>query len=84
MRTVFQLVLAGIILYLLIVLIRGGRRGKATTRGGSRQPEEMKRDPVCGTFIPQSQALQLVEKNHTYYFCSRECLEKYRNGKPKE
>jgi YHS domain-containing protein len=78
MKTFLQLVLAGIILYLVLLLIKGRSHQRKPTRSGYQQPEEMKKDPVCGTYVPQSQALKLTIQNRTCYFCSRECLEKYR------
>lgn len=39
---------------------------------------ELKRDPVCGTFISTSTALHRTVGKQVYYFCSRECLEKFR------
>ncbi len=40
--------------------------------------EEMKKDPVCGTYIPENQALKYKNNSETYYFCSEECKQKYR------
>jgi YHS domain-containing protein len=38
---------------------------------------ELKRDPVCGTFISTATALQKTVGREVVYFCSEECLEKY-------
>jgi YHS domain-containing protein len=38
---------------------------------------ELKRDPVCGTFISTSTALQKKLGGETYYFCSPSCREKF-------
>ena len=39
---------------------------------------ELKRDPVCGTFISTSTALQKKSGGEVYYFCSEACREKFR------
>lgn len=39
---------------------------------------ELRRDPVCGTFISTATALQKKVAGEVYYFCSEECRKKYR------
>jgi YHS domain-containing protein len=39
--------------------------------------EEMKKDPICGTYIPENQAIKYKTGGETYYFCSQECLKKF-------
>ena len=56
---------------------------KKSRRGGpSKEPpaviEEMKKDPVCGTYVPVNQAVKDRVDNTTYYFCSEECKQKFR------
>jgi YHS domain-containing protein len=49
-------------------------------QGGSSAPPmsgELKRDPVCGTFVPASTSFQKSVKGQPYYFCSAECRDKY-------
>ncbi len=38
---------------------------------------ELKRDPVCGTYVDASSSLQTTAGNQTLYFCSEECRRKY-------
>ncbi|MCK4764337.1 MAG: YHS domain-containing protein [Candidatus Aminicenantes bacterium] len=33
----------------------------------------MKKDPVCGTYVPENQAVKYKD----YFFCSPECKEKF-------
>jgi YHS domain-containing protein len=40
-------------------------------------PQTLKKDPVCGTFVPPSQELQKVKDGQTYYFCSAACRDKF-------
>ena len=50
---------------------------------GSRPPPnpssggELKKDPVCGTFISTATAFQKFSQGQTYYFCSTECRDKF-------
>lgn len=39
---------------------------------------EMKKDPVCGTYIPENQAIILESQGNIHYFCSEECKQKFR------
>jgi YHS domain-containing protein len=38
---------------------------------------ELKKDPVCGTFISTATAIQKRVGAETYYFCSPECRDKF-------
>jgi YHS domain-containing protein len=38
---------------------------------------ELKRDPVCGTFVPASTTYHKTLKGQSYHFCSAECRDKY-------
>jgi YHS domain-containing protein len=40
---------------------------------------ELKKDPVCGTFISTETAFQKSVKGETFYFCSMQCRDSY-NG----
>jgi len=40
--------------------------------------EEMKKDPICGTYIPENQAIKYRVDGETHYFCSEECKTKFR------
>ena len=61
--------------------------GSAASPGAAEPPprsaplpkaEELKRDPVCGTFIAPSTAVEKTVNGQTYYFCSAECRDKFR------
>jgi YHS domain-containing protein len=40
--------------------------------------EALKKDPVCGTYLAPSSAVQKMVGGVTYYFCSAECRDKFR------
>ena len=56
-------------------------------RAGDTQPKnqnvpaggELKKDPVCGTFISAQTAMQKRVGAATYYFCSVECRDKFKS-----
>jgi YHS domain-containing protein len=48
-------------------------RSPAVPAGG-----ELKKDPVCGTFISTATSIQKRVGGETYYFCSAECRDKFR------
>ncbi len=39
---------------------------------------ELKKDPVCGTFISTATAIQKRSGGEVYYFCSNECRDKFK------
>ena len=52
---------------------------KASPVGG----EDLVEDPVCHTYVPLSQAFRKEISGNDYYFCSKQCSEKYVSGKNK-
>lgn len=75
------LVFAVLIYFLIRLVIKGNLSGFFKREKKSRSPrplEQMKKDPVCGTYIPESQALKLNLKKETHYFCSEACREKFK------
>jgi YHS domain-containing protein len=38
---------------------------------------ELRKDPVCGTFVPVSTSLKRVVNGETVYFCSADCRDRY-------
>lgn len=39
---------------------------------------ELKKDPVCGTFISAATAIQKKSGGQIYYFCSTDCRDKFK------
>ena len=52
---------------------QSGPHAPAVPAGG-----ELKKDPVCGTFISTATSIQKRIGGETYYFCSAECRDKFR------
>ena len=38
---------------------------------------ELKKDPVCGTYIAAATSIKETAGGETHYFCSKECRDKY-------
>jgi YHS domain-containing protein len=51
-----------------------GRPSEPVPSGG-----ELKKDPVCGTYVSTATGFTRTIKGETAYFCSRECRDRY-NG----
>jgi YHS domain-containing protein len=58
-----------------ILGIGGGRRGiPAQPPSGG----ELKKDPVCGAYVPVATSLSRVVNGQAVYFCSEDCRGKFR------
>lgn len=86
MRLIFYLVVGVIVLTLLRSVLEA--IGKAFTGSpspasappaapGAQQPQSLKKDPVCGTFVAPATAVQKTRGGETYYFCSAACRDKF-------
>ena len=81
--TPLRLVVISLLLYILYRLLVGTRskRGYGKNRGVSSQggavQDILVEDPVCHTYIPKGQAVQLHHDKQMYYFCSNKCCETF-------
>jgi YHS domain-containing protein len=88
MGELISVLFRGLIFLFLFVMVRSVARSlwSGFTSGGqrsdSKRPEvvasgELKRDPVCGTFVSPAVSLTGKSKGETVYFCSPECRDRY-------
>lgn len=52
----------------------------SSTKKRNKSPkelEEMKKDPICGTYLPENQAIKYNSAGEIYFFCSEECRKKF-------
>ena len=42
------------------------------------EPEVLKLDPVCGAYVSQRRELSLPTEEGVKYFCSKACMEKFK------
>jgi YHS domain-containing protein len=44
--------------------------------------EVLRQDPVCGAYVPEEREFSLRTGGDRVYFCSRECMDKFKKGTP--
>ena len=76
-----RLLIWGLLLYVgyrIIIALTSSNKPQ-TKSAGSRDPgEETHRDPVCGVYVSEETAVIGRHDGQRHYFCSMNCLEKYR------
>jgi len=77
--SLFRLALIAFVIYIAFVVLRIVRALKQAARNprpaASRQKVLVK-DEVCGTYLPQDEALHEVRRGRDVYFCSEDCRRK--------
>jgi YHS domain-containing protein len=82
----FRLVLPLLILLFVRSLLRTIFAGIRSAAVQSRPPAappvpaggELKKDPVCGTYVSTAASLSQKVEGELVYFCSKECRDKYK------
>jgi YHS domain-containing protein len=87
-RLLFRFVVLPVLLFFLVrAILRNIIEGFRTTsvpRTRAKQPPsvpaggELKKDPVCGTYVSTTASITRTVNGQTLYFCSKECSDKYR------
>jgi len=78
--TFFRFILLALIVYAIFKWIwkdDKSSRKNPPVRHVDQAVEEMKQDPVCGTYVPASLAVTATHKGATIYFCSNTCRDKF-------
>lgn len=79
----FRLIIFIALIYLLYKMIKTFHRLKSErnenlqSKSTTDRGEELVEDPVCHTYIPLSQAYKKTISGKDYYFCSKQCSDKY-------
>jgi YHS domain-containing protein len=47
---------------------------------GLEKGSELAKDEICGVYIPKERAETIKAKGKLYYFCGKECQEKFLKG----
>ena len=73
-----------VLIFLIFFIYRAVRRymplGQKTEQGpGEGSVDEMVQDPSCMTYIPRRGAQRKVVGGKEFFFCSKECAEKFEN-----
>jgi YHS domain-containing protein len=53
------------------------RRARQTAQPQVTAGGELKKDPVCGTYVSAAASISRTVNGETFYFCSKECSAKY-------
>lgn len=65
-------------LFAQTVQTQGQQQSARTRQGGVlHSAGELRKDPVCGTFVPMQSSLKRTVNGETLYFCSVECRDRY-------
>jgi YHS domain-containing protein len=86
------LLIIAALVYIVYRLLTGPKKrskktGKFSQQGaaGSGAVQDvLVEDPVCHTYIPKDQAVQLHHDHQMYYFCSNKCCEIFQKKKGAE
>jgi len=80
----FRLLILAVLFYLLYRLLTGKKETKSVSTAAPPSKDILVEDPVCHTYVPQSQAEVLDYKGNPIYFCSKECLKTFQAEKGAE
>ena len=58
---------------------REGKK-KVIIKDGVEVDDIMVKDPACGIYLPESDAIKAKIKGEVHYFCSEQCIEKFKRG----
>jgi YHS domain-containing protein len=71
-----------LLLFLIVRSVLGSlfKRGRGTQVQNRPEPSpsmELKKDPVCGTYVSPATGVSRSVQGHLIYFCSKECRDKF-------
>jgi YHS domain-containing protein len=69
--------IVGIVLKGMAEAMKPGSSAQARPVGQVPLTGELKKDPVCGTYIAAATSIQEKVGGQTFHFCSPECRDKY-------
>ena len=82
---IFAVILISVLRAILRIISKGfgelmsPRAGQSSQAPGKQVPltGELKKDPACGTYIAAATSIQEKVGGETFYFCSKQCRDKY-------
>jgi YHS domain-containing protein len=87
-RAIGYLIASVVVISALRAILGVLMKGVAEMFGGGVKPRapsppaprggELKKDPVCGTFVSPASAVQKTVGSETFYFCSPECRDRFK------
>ncbi len=82
-RIIFYALLVYII-YLVYRFFQGIGRASKTSRVAKRPSGMMVKDETCNTYLPKEDSLKEIIEGKEYYFCSKECRDKFLEKKKEQ
>jgi YHS domain-containing protein len=89
-RLFFRFIVLPVLLFWLVrAILRSiveGFRSAVAPQSAAKQPPvvrsggELKKDPVCGTYVSTTASITRTVNGEVFYFCSKECSDKYRGA----
>jgi YHS domain-containing protein len=81
-RVFFEDFILPLLLFLIVRSILGSlfKRGRSAAVQRPAEPAasmELKKDPVCGTYVSPATGVSRTVQGHMIYFCSKECRDKF-------
>ncbi len=71
--------------YCIYIIFKGAMKKSVQSRPAEKPLGEITfKDPVCGTYVTEADAVVGRHEGERIFFCSMECLEKYREGLEKK
>ena len=71
----------GVVGKVVSAFLETGGSGQAASNSGPRKAGELKRDPVCGTYVSTASSIKRNTEGQVVHFCSAACSEKHLSGK---
>lgn len=84
LQSLLRIIFYAVLFYLIYQLIRFFQAiYKATKPSPPKKtlPGIMVKDEICNTYIPKEDAIREVYQGREYFFCSKECQQKYLESK---
>jgi len=84
LQGIIKIILYGLLIYLVYLLYRFFKalsRIKKTQSNQKRLSGIMVKDEHCNTYLPKEDAIREVIGGKEYYFCSKECRQKFIENK---
>ncbi len=80
----FRIILFGLLAYIVYKFIRFYQRlGQKSTppRQHKQSSGLMIKDDICNTYLPREEAIKEIREGKEYFFCSKECRQKFLESK---
>jgi len=89
LRGLFRLILYAFVAYIIYLLFRFFQALKKVSKSPGHQTRRlsgiMVKDESCNTYLPKEDAIREVIEGKEYFFCSKECRQKFlEEGKRKK